>query len=1250
MMTSSNRGRQTGLLTNASGSEEISQQIQNFYDAVEQAHAGAKSDGMGCFTVVRAERGRPMIAELMAKEDQQRVRSTWDVLRLRKVKKKDTGLLYFHLHGIIFIMVPHVGAHDPGEVCVELCSFNDPTVPIDTVTMKLSGGPAVALMAPPFCLPMMEDSVMFYYRTTCKNTNAQIPCSVLALWNQEITHKTAAYREEQVATWALERLSHPKFFQDKKQAAQALAGVYGSANKQNDMQQKPFIGFEKYLDKMNVYPDQVVAKPRKSPSLKVQSQRFKDLYIEDPACQLSTHEEGEDGGPSLVSASLYSQSDIMPQSSTNHYRAFYLNAKLGFYGEENAKLILEHTAFLEENAVQLFESEMALHGQKIMAEIPQEELLTCYTRFGLIPPIIYAAIEHDQHPQRVYSVEMLHEFKMSSHQFAAKVLAVRGAWIKEERIQQAYGGRLNKSDRALVATRALYGDAQKRLIREEMKEKKRKDFQVWVCKVTRHILTWLSTFVSFVIYIHTFMDRFKSSILSVYKRVAESLAIAQTFQSVVEGYKDENTLSSGFVPKDSNNSFSSLVHVPCDSIVPTLTSSPNLFNFTTTTQASEESIKLELCQPAVVTSNEVFEAGIFEFEWKATDIMCKELLSIPLPEALLAQKNSAHAGSSLLNFFDAAIIEYEATLNLSASFAVTGELVLLWDEGDSLGTSGRFLNQASLLVANYTRYSASQSISSTLKFTPVGVGDYVPLDREMGNRSLGSLRVYVLFELVSGDPTLVFPGHVHLKARVVRTNIMQPTRIVPQFEGGVKIQEATLPEIPCSQVLLTAKWQTDAPMGTSALITFSPSGIFEQQGVLQSSLVCNLFRNCKWWTGDCDFELHFDKTPFHAGSLAVGFGTLATNLRNQYDVFNMSNVVANLSEGHTFSFSINYSAWNGKNLLSAGRKSSLPRFDHLALLRIFVVVVKPLVTTNKDLKSVNLVLMLKRIRNFTVGGSTPIKPILGHWHKGKSGVDYLFSESSGAQRDYLGELLKQNLPTTVQGRSLSNLEPQISLREKLSPCTKQYVLKSIDQQKRYLVLPVAPWVHSFPNSGKIVASELNPLIDICSGFVYWQGDLQYTIVLHRKQNSPNIGGNFMVVFDSSGFPIDPGLHEGQQPLASGGGPSWVFTYGATALAHSFTIQDDKFFPRRWTRRKEFNKEKSRIETLQDRLGELKIYLPSDASVNQVEIYVGLGDNFSFSVARAPVASAEKLVGDMESNVFVLQDNTFNPVEGVASSI
>uniref|UniRef100_A0AAT9JAX0 Polyprotein n=1 Tax=Lake cress torradovirus TaxID=3115804 RepID=A0AAT9JAX0_9SECO len=1249
-MTSLNPGRQTGLLTSARGSEEISRQIQNFYDAVEQAHAGAKADGMGCFTVVRAEKGKKMVAELMAKEDQQKIRSTWDVLKLRKVKKKDTGLLYFHLHGIIFIMVPHVGSHDLGEVCIELCSFNDPTTPIDTVTMKLSAGPAVALMAPPFCLPMMEDSIMFYYKTTCNNTNAQIPCSVLALWNQEITHKTAAYREEQVATWALERLSHPKFFQDKKHAAQALAGVYGSANKQNDMQQKPFIGFEKYLDKMNVYPDQIAPKPFRSPSLKVQSKRFKDLYIEDPTCVLSTHEEEDGGGPSLVSASLYTNENLVAQSYEDYYRAFYLNAKLGFYGEENAKLILRHTEFAEENAVQLFESEMALHGAKILAVIPEEELSTCYTRFGLVPPIVYAALECDKHPQQPYDENMLQELGVTRLQFSTVVLAVRGAWKKEERIQEEYGGSLSKTDRALVATKELYSAAQMKLIKEEERIKRRARLRARVCKLVNIAAVYLSFLWSFLVLMSTYMETWKRMVCCAIKNAYVYPPEAQTSQSTVEGYKEESSLSSGAEIAEVNNTFSSLADIPYTNVVPTLASSPNLFNFTTTAESGETSVELELSQPAVVTSNEVFEAGIFEFEWKATDVMCKELLNIPLPEALLAQKNSFHAGSSLLNFFDAAVIEYSATLNLSASFAVTGELVLLWDEGDSLGTPGRFLNQASLLVANYTRYSASQSISSSLKFTPVGVGDYVPLDKEMYNRSLGSLRVYVLFELVSGDPTLVFPGHVHLKARVVRTNIMQPTRLVPQFEGGVKIQEATLPEIPCSQVLLTSKWQTDAPMGTSALITFSPSGVFEQQGVLQSSLVCNLFRNCKWWTGECDFELHFDKTPFHSGSLAVGFGTLATDLRNQYDVFNMSNVVANLSEGHTFSFSIEYNAWNGKNLLSAGRKSSLPRFDHHALLRIFVVVVKPLVTTNQDLKSVNLVLMLKRIKNFTVGGSTPIKPILGHWHKGKSGVDYFFSESSGAQRDHLGELLKQNLPVATQGRSLSNLVPQISLREKLSPCTKQYVLKSIDQQKRYLVLPVAPWVHSFPNSGKIVASELNPLIDICSGFIYWQGDLHYTIVLHRKQNSPNIGGNFTVTFDSSGFPIDPGLHEGQQPLASGGGPSWVFTYGATALSHSFTIQDDKFFPRRWTRRREFNKERSRIETLQDRLGELKIYLPSDAAVNQVEIYVGLGENFSFSVARAPVASAEKLVGDMESNVFILKDNAFQPAEGVASTI
>nr|YP_001976156.1 coat protein Vp26 [Tomato marchitez virus] len=226
---------------------------------------------------------------------------------------------------------------------------------------------------------------------------------------------------------------------------------------------------------------------------------------------------------------------------------------------------------------------------------------------------------------------------------------------------------------------------------------------------------------------------------------------------------------------------------------------------------------------------------------------------------------------------------------------------------------------------------------------------------------------------------------------------------------GMKAGQTYFPRFPTNQVLLHYNWGTSSPMGTTLVSIFSPSGIYESDGTLQPSLLGNIARNCKWWTGTCVFEICIEKTLFHSGSLAIGLGTLNTKMTNAHDIFNMPHVVCNLEMGRKFRFRCSITNWNGKNLLSTGRKSSLPRPQHFSHLRLFATVMKPLVSTSIHLDSVGVTVQLKCLENLTLGGTVSVKPIYGHWTKGKSSVDFLFSEMDLSQRKEIEKLRKDNI-------------------------------------------------------------------------------------------------------------------------------------------------------------------------------------------------------------------------------------------------
>uniref|UniRef100_A0AAT9JAZ1 Polyprotein n=1 Tax=Sesamum torradovirus TaxID=3115803 RepID=A0AAT9JAZ1_9SECO len=659
--------------------------------------------------------------------------------------------------------------------------------------------------------------------------------------------------------------------------------------------------------------------------------------------------------------------------------------------------------------------------------------------------------------------------------------------------------------------------------------------------------------------------------------------------------------------------------------------SSQMFDFTRGAQ-DLHTVDAQLEQPAIVSSKEPFLAAKQNFKWDVKDSAPKQLTSITLPWHLNTAESDFTIGPNMLSYFDAAVLEFSAHIVAPETMGANGELILVWDEGDYL-QSGTNLNQATLSALPSTRVSAfslSQSREITaLTFTPLGLGEYLPLDSGHEGAEIGSLRVFVYFPLVTDSTVQCFHCSLHVFARVLATNVMQPPRQLAQTQFGMRPDSTFFPSLPVNQLLLSAKLDSTMQEGNGFFVTFSPSSVFMQYGIMQPSLLCNIASNCHWWKGDCVFELHVNKTAYHSGVLVVGFGSINSTLKKAKEVYSLTHTVCNLKHSQTFLIRATFNSWNGKNFLSAGRKESLPRPDHKVRQRIFVAVSEPLQSTSPGLKTAGMTLTLKSIENCELGGSVPLKPLFGHVAKGSSGLDFFFSEASRFDTETKTNPATRDLEPLMEQEAQARISP----REKFSYFMAQYLFKP-PSEGRVLVLPAAPWSFSFSKDEMVQAVITNPLVSMCSSFAYWRGNLRYCLVFHKHPEFYG-GSTVQVLLESTGFSKAPGFYKGELPLSAGGGPQWCFNLGPNSETFAFEVGDDEYFARRHTRPRDLSTAASRMSTLSDRLGNLVFYLPPAEAYTYAELYISAGPGFNLSVSHPPVATSEKASGKMEGSVYKL---------------
>nr|UZN89715.1 polyprotein [Squash chlorotic leaf spot virus] len=669
--------------------------------------------------------------------------------------------------------------------------------------------------------------------------------------------------------------------------------------------------------------------------------------------------------------------------------------------------------------------------------------------------------------------------------------------------------------------------------------------------------------------------------------------------------------------------------------------SSEMFDFTFG-QEDLETLDLVLEQPAIVSSNAPFIAAKKVFKWRVMDHATKEVCSILLPQHLNTKESNFTIGPNMLAYFDAAIIEFSAYVVAPQTVGANGELLLLWDEGNFLDGSVD-KNQATLLGYPSIRISAftmaQEGNRKALTFTPKGLGTFLPLDAGHEGAEIGTLRVFVNFPLRVGSTVQEFECSLYVYAKVLSTNIMQPPRMIAQTRTGMRPTSAFFPVIPVNQLLLSTMWDSTMSEGKGFLLTFSPSSVFMKQDIYQPSSLCNLAANCHWWTGDCVFELHVNKTAYHSGVLVAGFGSINSVIKEPKEIFSLTHAVCNINKAQTFTIRVRFESWNGKNFLSAGRKESLPRPDHKVRQRIYLAVSEALQSTLPGLKSVGVTLVLKSIENCEIGGSVPMKPIFGHVAGGSSGKDFFFSETSRfdttqnpVTRDLQPACEDKILPPHPAKTQMS-AQVLVPLREKFTYYVPQYIWRS-SEAGRVLVLPCAPWSCSFKKEEPVQAVITNPWVGLCSNFVYWRGSIAYRLIFYKKEDF--FGSSLVqVLLESTGFPKEPGLYAGSEPLSTGGGLSWSFNLGPNQSIFDFIVEDDEYFARRYTRLRELKSAASRMSTLSDRHGNLVFYLPPPEAYYTAELHVAAGPDMNFSVSHPPVATTKKSSGPMEGNVYEL---------------
>lgn len=690
----------------------------------------------------------------------------------------------------------------------------------------------------------------------------------------------------------------------------------------------------------------------------------------------------------------------------------------------------------------------------------------------------------------------------------------------------------------------------------------------------------------------------------------------------------ESVLSSGSIAIAQGEDFGAMAtHSRLTVEQNALACTSEMFDFTTLS-TSQEPVLLELEQPAIVSSQKPFLVARKVFDWKESHPACAQLTSLTLPWHLNTEDSQFALGTTMLSYFDAALIQFTAQVSTATTAGANGQIVMYWDEGDFLDPASSHINHATLFATNglfISAYSLSdiheKQSTKVLTFTPQGLGEYLPLDKGHEGSEIGSLRINVVHPLKVDSTVQKFQCTLTVYAKVLATNIMQPQRAFAQFQEGVGQDAARFASLPVNQLILSKVWTTSMPVGDGFTVTFSPTSVFKQHQNMQPSLVSCIAANCRWWTGDCVFEIAFDKTMFHGGAIVIAFGSLDSVVHRYQEMFALTHTVCNLSKGSLFQCRVSFQSWNGKNFLAAGRRESLPRPDHKTRQRIFFSVAEVLQSSKAGLQQVGVTVTLKSIENCWLGGGVPLKPLIGHAQKGSSGRDFFFSE--------LDRIVDKPVakPKYVPPRLA-----QSTIREKFSYFCNQYVWEP-REDARVLVLPCAPWSHKFSEGEGIVEVITNPLIAMCSCFTYWRGSLQYNLTFFRDGEPSST--TVQVMFENTGFPKDPGFYKGVKPLTAGGGTNWHFTMGPNQTSFSFSVEDDQYLKRRHTRRRNLADAVSRISTISDRLGNLVLYLPPSTEYTSAQLSVKPGPDFNFSVTHPPTATNENISGKIEGSVYAL---------------
>ncbi|ACU01026.1 polyprotein [Tomato chocolate virus] len=1136
--------------------------------------------GMGSYGLLRGSQDKQAM-ELFDPKDVGKITSLWTSFKQKFVESKEHANLFFHLYGVLFFMVPHVTGGE-GRVKICLCSSNDPMNPvIQEKTLSLAGGAQAVLMSPSITLPFLERGPMFYYTLECQGTQAQIPCSVVAIWKQKIDARSAIYSQQETMSWAIEALNRPQFFQDRQEAAQYIASVYSSGqSSQMALENRAFVGEQLGDTRMNVVSESTMSRSTslRIPTLRVQSKRFPSLEIPSSALlqQLETREETvqdeDDGG-------------LFPtkKACSPNYSIIWDNLNIDTFVDMEFPPDWTDRTLAQQVQYVMF-TKASMGNVIIPNHITKRELHNINRE--TITPDNYESILKE------YGITKVGNLSRSDDWYSL-TLKQRVVDLVHQRDHQLY----------------MTGDFTNPLPRFDCYD--------GLTLAERHMRSIRASFAT---------------------SGSSQIRVAQTIATIKSSASNEGNVQDSFVSRTAMESTSGekSIHIDTSHSEEDVKPADVIFDFGNDMEVGD-ALELEMQQPVCVASNEYFNAGVFEFVWEKSAHVAEQVMAIALPAALFSQKKETSMGAQMLKYYDAALITYKIILYVSGVGAISGQLALVWDECNVLNRKKEFVNIATLYASKHTLVSASQQNSAEFIFTPTGIGKFVPLDEGTGAMDLGSVRVFVTHPLSSATELSGVPCHLHLQCKVLSTNILQPPRVIAQTQYGMKADQTYFKSFPTNQVLLHYNWNTTATMGTTLVSIFSPSGIYESDGTLQPSLLGNIARNCKWWTGVCVFEICIEKTLFHSGSLAIGLGTLNTKMSSAHDIFNMPYVVCNLEMGRKFQFKCAISNWNGKNLLSTGRKSSLPRPNHYSHLRLFATVMKPLVSTSVHLDSVGVTVQLKRIEGLTLGGTVSVKPIYGHWTKGKSTVDFLFSEMNLEHRKEIEKLRKVNVEEyDKKGKDKPGKEGQISvsIREKFTYGAVQYLCMGWKDEERLLVLPCAPWSIRFAHTSPVKEAITCPFIDWCTSFCYWSGSLQYSIVLHRVQASANVGGILNVALDSSGYPFPAGMHSGSYVVSAGGGSKWDFSYGVSTNTFSFVVSDDEFFPRRHTRMREFSKNQSRIMSLQDRLGNLIINLPPKDLISSIEILIAPGPDFKLEIAQPPSANHEKFLGNMQTHTYL----------------